>query len=176
MTDPTNASDPQILITRIFEAPRASVFAAWIDPDQVAEWYGPEHFDTPREKVLIEPRVGGRWEVTMVQRETGAEFPASYEIVELVEPELIVLRCEPMPEMGIPDPVVTRVELHDHGEKTRLTMTDGPYSQEVEATPRPAGPGRSTSWGRCSARSSRRRPSHQRERAGGDQQERADHG
>ena len=50
MTDSTSAaaSDQQVLITRVFEAPRERVFAAWIDPDQVASWYGPEHFDTPR--------------------------------------------------------------------------------------------------------------------------------
>jgi hypothetical protein len=28
--------------------------------------------------------------------------------------------------MGMPDPTVVRVELHDHGAKTRLTLTDGP--------------------------------------------------
>ena len=39
----------------------------------------------------------------MVQRGTGAEHPASYEIVELVVPELIVLRCGPMPEIGVPE-------------------------------------------------------------------------
>ncbi len=123
----TAASDQQVLITRIFEAPRESVFAAWIDPEQVAVWYGPEHFDTPREHVHIEPRVGGRWDLTMVQRDTGAEFPVRYEIVELVEPELIVLWCEPMPEIGLTEGTVTRVEFHDHGEKTRMTLSDGPY-------------------------------------------------
>ena len=129
MTDPTSAAatDQQVLITRIFEAPRERVFAAWTDPDQVAAWYGPEHFDTPREQVHIELRVGGRWELTMVQRDTGAEYPVRYEIVELVEPELIVMRCEPMPEMGLPEATVTRVEFFDHGEKTRMTLSDGPY-------------------------------------------------
>src|SRR5215208_3155733 len=94
MGDPTPAAgvDQQVLITRIFDAPRERVFAAWTDPDQVAAWYGPEHFDTPREKVRIEPRVGGRWELTMVQRDTGAEYSLRYEIVELAVPELIVLR------------------------------------------------------------------------------------
>jgi uncharacterized protein YndB with AHSA1/START domain len=120
-------TDQEILITRIFDAPRERVFAAWTDPDHVAAWYGPEHFDTPREKVHIDLRVGGRWELTMVQRGTGAEHALRYEIVELVEPELIVLRCEPMPEMGLPDGTVTRVELHDHGDKTRMTLSDGPY-------------------------------------------------
>ena len=129
MTDSTSATatDRQVLITRIFDAPRARVFAAWTDPAQVAAWYGPEHFDTPRGHVRIEPRVGGRWELTMVQRGTGTEFPVRYSIVELLAPELIVLRCEPMPEMGLPEATFTRVELHDHGEKTRMTLSDGPY-------------------------------------------------
>jgi uncharacterized protein YndB with AHSA1/START domain len=121
------AADQQVLITRIFDAPREEVFRAWTDPDQVAEWYGPEHFDAPREKIHIDLRVGGRWEVTMVQRDGGAEFPAVYEIVELVEPELLVLRSEPMPEYGMPEPIFTRVEFHDHGGKTRMTLVDGPY-------------------------------------------------
>ena len=63
----------------------------------------------------------------MVQRGGGSEHPVRYEIVELVEPELIVLRCEPMPEIGLPEGTVTRVEFHDHGEKTRMTLSDGPY-------------------------------------------------
>jgi uncharacterized protein YndB with AHSA1/START domain len=135
MTDSTSAaaSDRQVLITRIFEAPRERVFAAWTDPAQVAAWYGPEQFDTPVESVHIELRAGGRYELTMVQRGTGAEFPVRYEVVELVEPELIVLRSEPMPEMGMPEAIVTRVEFHDHGSKTRMTLSDGPYPPGIRA-------------------------------------------
>jgi uncharacterized protein YndB with AHSA1/START domain len=116
----------QVLITRIFDAPREEVFKAWTDPDEVAEWYGPESFDTPREKIHIDLRVGGRYELTMVQR-GGGEFPIGYDIIELVEPELLVLRSDPMPELGMHEPTVTRVELHDHGGKTRMTLSDGPY-------------------------------------------------
>ena len=131
-TDPTSvpATDRQVLITRIFDAPRERVFAAWTDPDQVAAWYGPAHLDTPREKVDIDLRVGGRWELTMVRRDTGAEYPVRYEIVELAAPELIVLRSDPAPEMGLPDGTLTRVEFHDHGDKTRMTLSDGPYPTE----------------------------------------------
>jgi hypothetical protein len=31
-----------------------------------------------------------------------------------------------MPEAGMHDPTVVRVEFHDHGSKTRMTLTDGP--------------------------------------------------
>ena len=125
----TDHQDQEVLITRIFDAPRERVFRAWTDPDEVAAWYGPEHFDTPRERIHIDLRVGGRYELTMVQRDNGAEFAIGYEIVELLEPELIVLRSDPMPEVGMHEPMVTRVEFHDHGTKTRMTLTDGPYLQ-----------------------------------------------
>jgi uncharacterized protein YndB with AHSA1/START domain len=124
---PTTAADQQVLITRIFEAPREQVFRAWTDPDQVAAWYGPAHMEAPRERIHIDPRVGGRWELTMVQRGGGAEFSIAYDILEIVEPELLVLRSDPMPQMGMHEPVVVRVEFHDHGAKTRMTLSDGPY-------------------------------------------------
>ena len=63
----------------------------------------------------------------MVRRDGGGEFAIGYEILELVEPELIVLRSDPMPEMGMHEPTVVRVEFHDHGAKTRMTLSDGPY-------------------------------------------------
>jgi len=125
---PVAPSDQEVLVTRIFDAPRERVFKAWTDPDEVAAWYGPEHFNTPRERIRIDLRVGGRYELTMVQRDGTGEFSIGYDIVELVEPELLVLRSDPMPEMGMAEPTVTRVELHDHGAKTRMTLTDGPYA------------------------------------------------
>jgi uncharacterized protein YndB with AHSA1/START domain len=128
MSDPTPVTaDQQVLITRVFEAPREQVFRAWTNPDEVAEWYGPEHMDTPREKIHIDLRVGGRYELTMVQRSGDTEFSIGYEILELVEPELIVLRSDPMPEVGMHEPTVQRVEFHDDGAKTRMTLSDGPY-------------------------------------------------
>lgn len=123
---PVTPADQQVLITRIFDAPREQVFRAWTDPDGVAAWYGPEHMQTPRDRIRIDLRIGGRWEVTMVPLGGGREFAIGYDILELVEPELLVLRSDPQPEMGMPNGTVVRVEFHDHGEKTRLALSDGP--------------------------------------------------
>jgi uncharacterized protein YndB with AHSA1/START domain len=123
---PAATAGQEVIITRIFDAPRERVFRAWTDPALVAGWFGPEHVDTPRERIRIDLRVGGRYELTMVRRGSGTEFAIGYEIIELVEPELIVLRSDPMPEMGMHEPTVVRVELHDHGAKTRMTLTDSP--------------------------------------------------
>ncbi len=124
---PDTGDERTVLITRVFEAPREQVFRAWTDPEQIAGWYGPPHMEAPRERIEVDLRVGGRWELTMVRRDGGGgEFSIGYEIVELVEPELLVLRSDPMPEMGMEEGTVVRLELHDHGEKTRLTLSDGP--------------------------------------------------
>jgi uncharacterized protein YndB with AHSA1/START domain len=134
MTDSTPvAADQQVTITRTFDAPPEQVFRAWTDPDEVAAWYGPEHFDTPRDRIRIDLRVGGRYELTMVRRDGGGEFPIGYEIVELVEPELLVMRSDPMPEAGTHEPTFTRVELDDLGGRTRMTLTDGPYTEAGHA-------------------------------------------
>jgi uncharacterized protein YndB with AHSA1/START domain len=133
MSDMQTAQDQKVVITRIFDAPRDLVFQAWTDPDQVAQWFGPDGFDTPRETVTIDLRVGGRYELAMVQKESGAVFPVRYEIIELDPPRLLVLKSEPMPEMGMHEPTVTRVEFHDHGEKTRVSLSDGPYTQSAHA-------------------------------------------
>lgn len=123
---PDARDERTVLITRVFEAPREQVFRAWVDPDRVAAWFGPAHMQAPRERIQIDLRVGGRWELTMVRGDGAGEFSFGYEILELREPELLVMRSDPMPEMGMDEGTVIRLELHDHGEKTRMTLSDGP--------------------------------------------------
>ena len=127
---PQAAARQEVLITRIFEAPRERVFNAWTDPDTGAAWFGPEHMEAPRDRIHIDLRVGGRYELTMVSRGGGAEFAIGYDIIELVEPELIVLRSDPMPGVGMHEPTIVRVEFHDHGAKTRMTLSDSPQPPE----------------------------------------------
>lgn len=44
---PTTAADQTVPITRIVDAPRQRVFRAWINPDDLAAWSGPQHMDAP---------------------------------------------------------------------------------------------------------------------------------
>jgi uncharacterized protein YndB with AHSA1/START domain len=123
--------DREVAVTHVFDAPRDLVFKAWTDPDHVATWWGPDGFDTPRDKVDIDARVGGRYDLLMVQPDSGAEFPVRQEIIELVEPELIVLRHEAMPEIGMPNPITTRIELHEDAGGTRMTLTSSGYTDQM---------------------------------------------
>jgi uncharacterized protein YndB with AHSA1/START domain len=127
---PVQAPEHLITITRVFDAPRDLVFQAWTDPDHVAKWFGPKGMDTPRDTVEIDLRPGGRIHLTMVQEGSGKEYRIRYEVLEVVEPELLVLRSDPMPEVGLHHHTTTRVELDEEDGKTRMTLTDGPYVQE----------------------------------------------
>jgi uncharacterized protein YndB with AHSA1/START domain len=120
-----------VQITHVFDAPREAVWEAWTDPDQVARWFGPEGYEVPRESVDIDLRVGGAWRLMMVGG--GGEHPAPYEIAELDPPRLLVLKCEPLPEYGIHETTFTRVELHEEGGRTRMELSDGPYTEAKHA-------------------------------------------
>jgi uncharacterized protein YndB with AHSA1/START domain len=113
-----------VTITRTFEAPPEEVFAAWTQPAEIARWYGPPQFNAPEERITVDLRPGGRWELTMVRRDGRGEFSIGYEILEVQPPSLLVMRSDPMPNM--PDPTIVRVEIATAGSGVTLTVTDGP--------------------------------------------------
>ena len=133
MTDPSPGGTPArgVRISHVFDASRETVFAAWTDPDQVVRWWRPDGFEIPRDTVLIEPRVGGRFHLTMVDLADEASYPFRAEILELEEPEVIVLKAEPIPEAGIMAATITRVVFEAEGQRTRMTVTDEPYADEM---------------------------------------------
>ncbi len=127
MTDAHAADDSEyVAITHVFDAPIEDVFRAWTDPEELSAWYGPASMRTPREKIRIDLRVGGRYELTMVSLDGEREFSIGYEIVELSPPELMVLRSDPMPGAGSEEPPTIRLALEDVDGKTRMTLSDGP--------------------------------------------------
>jgi len=125
-------SDGYVNLTRIYEAPRELVWRAWTEPQQVAQWWGPHEFDTPLESLEIDLREGGVFNLVMIENASGNEFPLRCEIVELVEHELLLMRSAPQPEVGLAHETTCRVEFADEEGKTRLTVTTGPFTAEME--------------------------------------------
>ena len=126
------SSATQVAVTRSFAASREQVFAAFVEPAQVARWWGPEHFDVPLDSVTIDPRPGGRYDLTMVEA-GGTEYPVRQEVMEIDPPALLLLRHEPMPEHGMHEAIDTRIELHEEDGGTRVEITGGPYPAEMGA-------------------------------------------
>ena len=59
----TNEPRKELTITRIFDAPRATVWKAWTDPRIVAKWWGPRGVTTPT--CEVDARRGGKINIVM---------------------------------------------------------------------------------------------------------------
>src|SRR3954447_94943 len=114
-------------IERTVEAPVEEVWSAWTDPQQLADWWGPDQFQTPVESVDIDLRPGGHVHLSMIQTDNGADYPVRFQVVEVVEHELLVFFSPAQPELGLNTDTTTRIEFADEDGKTRMRLTDGPY-------------------------------------------------
>ena len=81
------AEKTSLEIKRFINAPRARVYAAWTDPAQMKQWFGPENVQT--RDVVADLRVGGkyRWDLT---HEDGEKMSAYGEYRELIPNKKIV--------------------------------------------------------------------------------------
>ena len=113
------AEDQRSLIaTRVYDAPRALVFAAWSNPQHLARWWGPNGFTTTTSSFDMRP--GGVWRFVM-HGPDGRDYQNRITFIEVVRPERLVY------EHGGGDDVEsvqfrTTVTFDDLGSKTRLTM------------------------------------------------------
>ena len=111
------ASDREIVLSRVFDAPRELVFKAWTDSRHVAEWWGPNGFTTTVHEMDVRP--GGVWRFVMHSPD-GVDFDNKIVFHEVVEPERLVF-THSSGEVGDAgfESIVTFV---DEGGKTRLTL------------------------------------------------------
>jgi len=60
----TTEQNFRLEIKRFIKAPPDRVYAAWTQPEQLRQWFGPENVQT--NNLIAEPRAGGtfRWDLT----------------------------------------------------------------------------------------------------------------
>ena len=65
-----------LVVRRVLPAPRERVFAAWLDPESLAQWMRP---DTVAATVVeVDPRVGGRFRIAMQRGDGEVEHRGEY--------------------------------------------------------------------------------------------------
>ncbi|MEA2640074.1 MAG: hypothetical protein QOF51_1468 [Chloroflexota bacterium] len=116
-SEPTATADREIVVSRVLDAPRELVFKAWIDPQHVAQWWGPTGFTTTTHEMDVRP--GGVWRFIM-HGPDGVDYPNWIKYLEVVEPERLVYNHGGEDE-GQSD-FQTTVTFVDQGGKTALTM------------------------------------------------------
>ena len=80
-------SASEIVLTRVFVAPREVVWTAMTTPEHVVHWCGPNGFTTTIKKMDF--RVGGVWKHVM-HGPDGTDYPNSSVFREIVVPERVV--------------------------------------------------------------------------------------
>jgi uncharacterized protein YndB with AHSA1/START domain len=118
----TKASEKLSLeIKRFINAPRDRVYAAWTDPAQLRQWFGPEKVQT--RNLIADARVGGkfRWDLTNSE---GEKMTCRGEYRELQPGKKIVFtwQWEDDEDWENHTSVVT-VELSDRDGGTELRLT-----------------------------------------------------
>ena len=79
-----------VIISRMFDAPRELVFKAWTDPAHMAAWWGPKGFTNP--VCEMDVRVGGSLRIVM-RAPDGREHPMTGTFREIIAPQRLVFLC-----------------------------------------------------------------------------------
>ncbi|WP_454198734.1 SRPBCC family protein [Nocardia sp. Marseille-Q1738] len=128
-------SDREFTIVRVFDAPRELVFQAWLDPGQLTEWAGPHGFSAPREHIVVEPHVGGRYDSMLRSDADGSTYPIAGTFREIVAPERLVFTWgDPTGDGGVTSESVITVNFADTADgKTTMSfhlLAPGPLSPD----------------------------------------------
>lgn len=120
----SSAADRDIVITRLFDAPRELVWQAWTDAQHVERWFGPRGFTTRVEELDL--RVGGESRYVMVGPD-GKEYPGKGVFREIVPMHRIVTTDEfgdPPEDLDLPQGIVLTVVFDEVApNQTKITMT-----------------------------------------------------
>jgi uncharacterized protein YndB with AHSA1/START domain len=133
----------------MIDAPREKVFAAWTDPEQFKQWWGPNHFTTPVSDIDL--RVGGKYRACM-RGPDGREYWSGGEYREINEPSLLVMSDHFIDEEGnrvppshyglsadFPAEALIKVTFDDIDGKTRVTMEQSIPISIAESSGAPEG-------------------------------------
>jgi uncharacterized protein YndB with AHSA1/START domain len=118
----------ELLITRVFDAPRALVFETWSKPEHLVHWWGPAGFTLPIHEMDFRP--GGAIRFCM-RSPDGHEYWMVGDYREVVPPSRLVFASSIDDEPS--HQVVTTVTFADEGARTKVTVQQR-FTFESDAT------------------------------------------
>ena len=107
----------EIIMTRVFDAPRELVFKTYTDPKLIPQWWGPKEYTTVVDKMEVKP--GGLWRY--VQRGAdGNEYAFKGVYHESLPPERLIYTFEFEPLPG--HVLLETVKFEEQEGKTKVTV------------------------------------------------------
>jgi uncharacterized protein YndB with AHSA1/START domain len=109
-----------LVLDRVFDAPRELVWRAWTEQEQLTQWWGPGRFTNPVCRVDV--RAGGAIYIEM-RAPNGTIYPMSGTFLEVDAPERIVFKSGALDAEGkLLFEIMTTVTFSDLGDKTALRL------------------------------------------------------
>jgi uncharacterized protein YndB with AHSA1/START domain len=132
------ASDQnELVLTRVFDAPRELVFKMWTDPKHLAKWWGPRGYTIPVCEIDLRP--GGSIRIYM-RAEDGVGHPITGTYREIIEPERLVFTASVMDDQGdVLFEVLNTVTFTDQEGKTKQTVHACVIHKSAKGEPYAAG-------------------------------------
>jgi uncharacterized protein YndB with AHSA1/START domain len=117
----TTKEKTRLEISRVIEAPRDRVYAAWTDPEQLKQWFGPENVKT--RELVADARVGGTFLWDIINSE-GEEMTMRGEFRELQPDKKIAFTWQWEDDEDWENHIsIVTVELYDRDGGTELRLT-----------------------------------------------------
>jgi len=129
---PMGEKESELVITRVFDAPRELVWRSWTEPERMKLWWGPEGFTVPIAEMDV--RVGGCYFSCMRSPE-GQDYCSTGTYREIIPEERLVLTDSFADEHGnvvsathygmseeFPMESLVTITFRDEGDRTRLTL------------------------------------------------------
>jgi uncharacterized protein YndB with AHSA1/START domain len=115
-----------LVTTRDIDAPLERVWAAWNDPEKIAQWWGPASFHSTVE--ALDVREGGRFEVIM-HGPDGTDYPNVYVFDRIEQHRQLVYTNQGSKQFGLA-PFQSVVDMEAVGDRTRVVLTARFSSEE----------------------------------------------
>ncbi len=109
-------TDREIVVTRVIDAPRELVFAAFTEREHIEQWWAPRGATTHE----MDVKPGGIWRYSQPGRD-GSLNPFKIKFIELDKPARLVYDYGTDAE-NAPEPVRTTVTFEDQDGKTNVTL------------------------------------------------------
>ena len=85
----SQSGEKEIVITRIFDAPKELVWKAWSDSEEIIKWWGPKEFTSPY--CQTDFKVGGKNLFCMESKKDGSKIWSTGVYKEIIPFEKIVM-------------------------------------------------------------------------------------
>jgi uncharacterized protein YndB with AHSA1/START domain len=128
MSEGGDSEESVLVRRRVLAIPRERVFAAWLDPESLAQWMRPRDGSTAT--VELDARVGGKFRIVMNHGGAGTEHSGEYLVID--PPSRLSFTWSSVNTEF--RPTVVTVEFRVHGQGTELILTHrGLPSSKIDA-------------------------------------------